>query len=123
MPRTEEYHKDGKMPGAHQLLLQGAGGEGGLQLVPLKFYPHRRELARVFLRESLQGREGELEERWWGGHKWLVNVRAWADYVLPSADHGISAAIDRFLRVDEGANRRRLRNGKREVPLGDTLFG
>ena len=123
MLRTEEFNKDGRMPGAHQLVLQGASCGGGMQLVPLKFYPHRREMARVFLRESLQGREGELEERWWGGRKWLVNVRTWADYVRPDLDHSTSTSIDRFLRVDEGANRRRRRKGKRGVPLGDTLFG
>ena len=64
MFHTEDYNKDGKMPGAHQLILQGAGYEGGMQLVPLQFYPHRREMAVEFLQESLQGEEGELEERW-----------------------------------------------------------
>ena len=74
MFNTKEYNKDGRMPGAHQFVLQGVGYTGGIQLVPLKFYPHRREMAIEFLQESLQGRAGELKERWWGGYKWLVNV-------------------------------------------------
>ena len=94
-----------------------------MQLVPLEFYPHRREMAMKLLKESLQGRGGELEERWWGGHKWLVNVEAWADYVRPSLDYSMSTTIDRFLQLDEGENRRRRQKGRREVPLGDTLFG
>ena len=53
----------------------------------------------------------------------MVNVRTWAGFVRPSLDHGTSTSIDRFLRVDEGANRRRRRKGKEEVSMGDTLFG
>ena len=120
---TEKYNKDRRMPGAHHLVVRGAGGEEGMQLVPLEFYPHRKKMAAEFLRGSLQGEEGGLEERWWGGRKWLVNVQIWTDYVRPDLDHSVSTSIDRFLRIDKGENRRRRRKGRKEMPLGNTLFG
>ena len=68
MFKSEEYNDDGKMPGAHQLVLRGGGYAGGMQLVPLKFYPHREEMSVKSLEELLRGKAGNLEERRWGGY-------------------------------------------------------